>query len=77
MICINGERVWNLAGTALDDDVTVLTDGAGLLRVSLGGSGVGLRLEMVLLVGHRSQLRRRPIQFTNKKTQEHRTAPHH
>jgi len=39
----------NLAGTVLDDDVAVLADGAGLLRVRLGGAGVGLGLEVVLL----------------------------
>ena len=41
-----------LAGTAFDDDVTVLTDGTGLLRVGFGGSGVGLGLEVVLFVRH-------------------------
>ena len=38
-----------LAGAILDDDVSVLADGAGLLRVGLGGAGVGLGLEVVLL----------------------------
>ena len=33
-----------LAGAILDDDVSVLADGAGLLRVGLGGAGVGLGL---------------------------------
>lgn len=42
----------NLARPAFDDNVTVLADGTGLLRVRLGGSGVGLRLEVVLLVRH-------------------------
>jgi hypothetical protein len=38
-----------LAGAVLDDDVSVLADGPGLLRVGLGGAGVGLGLEVVLL----------------------------
>jgi hypothetical protein len=38
-----------LAGAVLDDDEAVLTDGASLLRVGLGRSGVGLRFEVVLL----------------------------
>ncbi|KAK3026504.1 hypothetical protein RJ639_041801 [Escallonia herrerae] len=36
----------NLAGTGFDDDVAVLADGAGLLRVGLGGSRIGLGFEM-------------------------------
>ena len=44
----------NLAGPALDDNVTILADGSSLLRISLGSSGVGLRLEVVLLVRHGS-----------------------
>lgn len=42
----------DLARAILDDDVAVLADGTGLLRVGLGRSGVGFGLEMVLLVGH-------------------------
>lgn len=37
-----------LAGAVLDDDVAVLANGAGLLRVGLGSAGVSLRLELVL-----------------------------
>lgn len=43
----------NLARPVLDDYVTVLTDGTGLLRVSLGSSGVGLGFKVMLLVRHR------------------------
>ena len=39
----------NLARTVLDDDVAILTNSTSLLRVSLGGSGIGLGLEVVLL----------------------------
>jgi len=39
----------NLAWTVLDDDVSTLTDSAGLLRVCLGRAGVGLGLEVVVL----------------------------
>jgi hypothetical protein len=39
----------NLAWALLDDDVSVLADGAGLLRVGLGRAGVGLGLEVVVL----------------------------
>jgi len=42
----------NLARAVFDDDVAVLANGAGLLRKGLGGAGVGLGLEMVLLVRH-------------------------
>lgn len=45
-------RDLHLARTVLDDDVAVLADSAGLLRISLGRAGVGLRLEVVLLVRH-------------------------
>jgi len=44
-----GDGESHLAGTALDDDVPVLADGASLLRIGLGGAGVGLGLEVVLL----------------------------
>ena len=49
-----GEKIErsNLAGPGLDDNVTILADGAGLLWIGLGSSGIGLRLEVVLLVGH-------------------------
>lgn len=43
---------FNLAGTALDDNVAILADGSGLLREGLGGSGVGLGLKMMLFVRH-------------------------
>jgi len=43
------ERWIYLAGAVLDDEVAVLADGAGLLRVGLGRAGVGIRLEVVLL----------------------------
>ena len=39
----------NLARTVLDDDVAILANSTSLLRVSLGGSGIGLGLEVVLL----------------------------
>jgi len=42
----------NLARAALDDEVAVLADSAGLLREGLGGPGVGLVLEGVLAVRH-------------------------
>ena len=42
----------NLAGTVLDDDVSVLADSTGLLGIGLGSSGVGLGLEVVLVVRH-------------------------
>lgn len=42
----------NLARSVLDNDVTVLTDGAGLLRVSLRSSGVSLGFKVMLLVRH-------------------------
>lgn len=49
-----GEKIErsNLAGPGFDDNVTILADGAGLLWIGLGSSGIGLRLEVVLLVGH-------------------------
>jgi hypothetical protein len=46
------EEKVNLARAVFDDNVTVLADGTSLLRVSLGSSGVGLGLEVVLLVRH-------------------------
>ncbi|RRT66008.1 hypothetical protein BHE74_00007659 [Ensete ventricosum] len=42
----------NLAGPVLDDDVPVLAYRSSLLRVGLGRSGIGLRLEMMLFVRH-------------------------
>ena len=42
----------DLAGTILDHNVAVLTDGAGLLREGFGGTGIALRLEVVLFVRH-------------------------
>lgn len=54
-------QISHLAGTSLDDDVAVLADGAGLLRVGLGGAGVGLGLELVLLVRHLRESYRDPI----------------
>lgn len=48
------QKNWNLAGTTLDDDVAVFADGSGLLRIGLGGSGIGLGFEMVLFVRHGS-----------------------
>ena len=39
----------NLARTILDDDVAILANSTSLLRVSLGVSGIGLRLVVVLL----------------------------
>lgn len=54
-------QISHLAGTSLDDDVPVLADGAGLLRVGLGGAGVGLGLELVLLVRHLRESYRDPI----------------
>jgi hypothetical protein len=38
-----------LARAVLDDDVSILADGTGLLRVGLGRAGVGPGLEVVLL----------------------------
>lgn len=48
-----GKNERNLAGPVLDYDVAILANGSGLLRESLGRSGVGLGVEVVLLVGHR------------------------
>ena len=42
----------HLAGPLLDDEVGALADGSGLLRKGLGRSGVGLGLEVVLIVRH-------------------------
>ena len=36
------EKERNLAGTILDDDVTVLADCTSLLRISFGGSSISL-----------------------------------
>ncbi len=41
--------MYNLAGAVLNDNISVLPDGAGLLWVGLGGAGVGLGLEVMLL----------------------------
>lgn len=49
---LGGGNLHNLAGPPLDDDVAVLPDRSGLLRVRLRRPGVGLRLEVVLLVRH-------------------------
>lgn len=46
----------DLAGTRLDDDIAVLADGSSLLRVSFGGTSVGLGLEVMLFVRHDSCL---------------------
>lgn len=46
------ERKRDLAGTSLYDDVAVLADGASLLRVGFGGTGVSLGLEVVLFIRH-------------------------
>lgn len=53
----------NLARTSFNDDVAVLTDISGLLWVSLGGSGVGLRLEVVLLVRHLSRFKKTQLRW--------------
>ena len=42
----------NLARTVLDDDVAILTNRTSLLGVSLGSTGIGLGLKLVLLVRH-------------------------
>lgn len=42
----------HLAGPVLDDNVTVLANGSGLLRIGLGCAGVSLGLEVVLFVRH-------------------------
>ena len=39
----------NLARTVLDDDIAILANSTSLLRVSLGVSGIGLGLVVVLL----------------------------
>lgn len=46
----------DLAWTILDNDVSVFADSAGLLRISLGSSGIGLWLEVVFLVRHDDSL---------------------
>ena len=58
MIQKNKERkkkkeVGHLAGSVLDYDVAIFANGSSLLRKSLGSSGVGLGVEVVLLVRHR------------------------
>lgn len=47
------EKGRNLAGPVLDYDVAIFANGTSLLRESLGRSGVGLGVEVVLLVRHR------------------------
>lgn len=42
-----------LAGSLLDDNVGVLANCSGLLRVSLGRSGVSLGIEVMIIVRHR------------------------
>lgn len=42
----------DLARPPFDDYVAIFADSAGLLRVSLGGAGIGLRLKLMLLVRH-------------------------
>lgn len=59
---------FHLAGTTLDDDVTAFADGAGLLRIGLGGSGIGLWLEVVLLVRHDSTQVNSPIRLRDCET---------
>ena len=44
----------DLARASLNYNVAVLADGAGLLRIGLGGSGVGLGFKVMLLVRHDS-----------------------
>ena len=59
---LGGRHVDNLAGTALDDDVAVLSQGRTLHGVGGGGTGIG-GLEGVLLVlwdGVVSMLSKRP-----------------
>ncbi|KAK9034236.1 hypothetical protein V6N11_050409 [Hibiscus sabdariffa] len=59
----------NLTRSAFDDDVTVLADGAGLLRKSFRSSGIGFGLEMVILIGHDDQA------YTNSQVLEIGTKP--
>lgn len=63
-------RDLNLAGAVLDVDVAVFADGTGLLRVGFGGSGVGLGLEMVLLVRHGGGYWRRLMDLEKMKSRE-------
>ena len=44
----------DLARASLNYNVVVLADGAGLLRIGFGGSGVGLGFKLMLLVRHDS-----------------------
>ena len=44
----------DLARAGLNYNVAVLADGAGLLRIGLGGSDVGLGFKVMLLVRHDS-----------------------
>ncbi|PNX99326.1 hypothetical protein L195_g022591 [Trifolium pratense] len=44
--------VKNIAGTSLDEDVTVFAYGTGLLRVSFEGSGIGHGLEALSYFCH-------------------------
>ena len=44
----------DLARASRNYNVAVLADGAGLLRIGLGGSGVGLGFKVMLLVRHDS-----------------------
>ena len=44
----------DLARASRNYNVAVLVDGAGLLRIGLGGSGVGLGFKVMLLVRHDS-----------------------
>jgi len=46
----------NLAGSLLDHDVRILTDGTSLLGEGLGRSGVSLGLEVVLIIRHSGRL---------------------
>ena len=69
-----GDGESHLAGTVLDDDVAVLADGAGLLRVRLGGAGVGLGLEVVLLgVRHLRESFRDPVETSNRSSKKKRS----
>jgi len=38
---LNKKTNKNLAGTIFDNYVTIFADGSGLLRISLGSSGIG------------------------------------
>lgn len=45
-------HLYNLAGPPLDDEMSTLADGTGLLGEGLGRAGVGLGLKLVLIVRH-------------------------